>query len=107
MKKKNLTPLKNILDSFFKKNQLNHKIKGYQTVYNWVELVGEKIASHSQPIKIQGQTLFLKVDSNVWANELNIRRGEIIDKINVKANEEIIRDIKFKIQTNLFRKNST
>jgi len=65
--------------------------------------VGTKIASHSQPVKIQGQTLFLKVESNVWANELNIRKGEILNKINSKAKEEIINDIRFKIQPNLFK----
>ncbi len=59
--------------------------------------MGKKIAGHSQPIKIQGQTLFLKVESNVWANELSIRKGEIIKKINSKAGEEIINDIRFRI----------
>ncbi len=103
MKKKNLTPIKHILDSFLKKYKLEQKVKGYQTVYNWVEVVGKKIAGHSQPIKIQGQTLFLKVESNVWANELNIRKGEILNKINSKAREEIINDIRFKIQPNLFK----
>ncbi|MEA2021974.1 MAG: DUF721 domain-containing protein [Candidatus Caldatribacteriota bacterium] len=103
MKKKNLTPIKHILDSFLKKNKLEQKIKGYQTVYNWVQVVGKKIAGHSQPIKIQGQTLFLKVESNVWANELNIRRGEIINKINSKAGEEIINDIRFRIQPHSFK----
>jgi len=97
MKKKNPIRLKSILDSFLKKNQLDQKIKGYQTVYNWIEVVGKKIASHSQPIKIQGHTLYLKVESNVWANELNIRKGEILNKINSKAKEDIISDIRFKI----------
>ena len=106
MKKKNLTPLKNILDSFFKRNHLDSKIKGYQVIYNWKDCVWEKIASHSQPFKIQGNTLFLIVDGHVWANELNINQGEIIKKINDKANEEIIDNIKFKIQTNYFNKKS-
>jgi len=37
------------------------------------------------------------VESNVWANELSIRKGEIIKKINSKAGEEIINDIRFRI----------
>lgn len=101
MKKKNLTPLKYILDSFFKKNKLGQKIKGYQVVYNWIDVVGKKIAQHSHPIKIEGKILFLGVENNVWANELNIRRGEIINKINSKANEKIITNIRFRIQRNL------
>jgi len=97
MRKKNLTPLKNILDSFFKKNHLDNKIKGYQIIFNWSDCVGKNIAAHSQPVKILGNTLFLKVDSHVWANELNIKQGEIIKKINDKANKKIIHNIKFRI----------
>ena len=66
MKKKNPIPLKYILDSFLKKNKLDQKIKGYQTVYNWTEVVGKKIASHSKPGKIQGQILFLKVEKMLF-----------------------------------------
>ena len=104
MKKKLPTPLKDILENYLKKNKLQYKIKGYQTIYNWIEVVGEEIARHSHPIKIHGQTLFLRVESNVWANELNVRRGEIINKINRKAKEEIITEIRFKIQTVPFKK---
>ena len=100
MKKKDLIPLKKILDSFFKKHHLENKLKGYQIIHNWTECVGKKIATHSKPYKIQGKTLFLIVDTHVWANELNIRRGEIIEKINNKAKEKIIYDIKFKVQSN-------
>ena len=104
MKKKLPIPLKDILENYLKKNKLQYKIKGYQIIYNWAEVVGEEIASHSCPIKIHGQTLFLRVESNVWANELNVRRGEIINKINRIAKEEMITEIRFKIQPAPFKK---
>lgn len=98
MKKKGMVPLKEALEDYFKRKRWDKRLKGYQAINYWEEVVGEEIAQHSQPIKIQDQTLFLRVKSNVWANELNLRKGELIQKINLKTGEEIISDILFKVQ---------
>jgi predicted nucleic acid-binding Zn ribbon protein len=102
MKNKNTTPLKEALEDFFKEKKWGTKIKGYQIISHWGDLVAREVAQNSQPIKIQNQCLFLSVKSNVWANELNLRKGEIIQKINLKAEEEIISNILFKVQPSQF-----
>lgn len=104
MKKKGMISLKEALEGYFKGKRWDKKLKGYQAINCWEEVVGEEIAQHSQPIKIQDQTLLLRVKSNVWANELNLRKGELIQKINLKAGEEIISNILFKVQPSKFSK---
>lgn len=104
MKNKNPIPLKVVLEDFFKEKKWDKKIKGYRIINFWADVVGEEIAQHSQPTKIQDQTLFLRVKSNVWANELNLRKGELIQKFNLKAGEEMISDILFKVQPSQFNK---
>ena len=81
MKEKDLVPFKTALEKFFKEKDWSKKIKGYQIIGNWENLAGKEIAKSSRPIKIQDQCLFLAVKSNVWANELNLRKGELIEKI--------------------------
>jgi len=105
MKNKNPVPIKVVLEDFFKEKKWDKKIKGYEIINCWSEVVGKEIAQHSQPIKIQDQTLFLRVKSNVWANELNLRKGEVIQKFNLKAGEEMISNILFKVQPSQFRVN--
>jgi len=106
MKNKNPVPIKVVLEDFFKEKKWDKKIKGYGIIINcWAEVVGKEIAQHSQPIKIQDQTLFLRVKSNVWANELNLRKGEMIQKFNLKAGEGMISNILFKVQPSQFRVN--
>lgn len=105
MKKKGLVPLKEALEGYFKGKRWDKKLKGYQAINCWEEVVGEEIARHSQPIKIQDQTLFLKVKSSVWANELNLKKGELIQKFNLKAGEEIISNILFKVHPTHFNFN--
>ena len=98
MKKSDIVPLKAVLEKFLKDKMWSKKIKGYQIIHNWENLAGKEISQSSQPIKIQDKCLFLAVKSNVWANELNLRKGELIQKINLEAGEEIISNILFKIQ---------
>ena len=103
MKKKEIIPLKQALEDFFKEKKWSKKIKGYQTISNWENLAGKEISQSSHPIKIQDKCLFLAVKSNVWANELNLRKGEIIEKINREAGEKIISNILFKIRRSQFK----
>lgn len=103
MKKKDIIPFKAALENFLKEKKWSKKIKGYQIVSNWENLVGKEIAQASQPIKIQNKCLFLAVKSNVWANELNLRKGELIEKINREAGEKIISNIMFKIRRPQFK----
>ena len=103
MKKKDIIPFKAALENFLKEKKWSKKIKGYQIISDWENLVGKEIAQASQPIKIQDKCLFLAVKSNVWANELNLRKGELIEKINRKAGEKIISNIMFKIRRPQFK----
>ncbi len=103
MKKKEIIPFKQALEEYFKEKKWSKKIKGYQIISNWENLAGKEIAQSSQPIKIQDRCLFLAVKSNVWANELNLRKGELIEKINREAGEKIISDILFKIRRSQFK----
>lgn len=98
MKKNDIVPFKAVLEEFLKDKAWNKKIKGYQIIYDWENLAGKEISQSSQPIKIQDKCLFLAVKSNVWANELNLRKGELIQKINREAGEEIISNILFKVR---------
>ena len=98
MKNRDLVPFKEVLEKYLKEKKWDKRIKGYQIINNWKALAGKEIAQSSQPIKIQDKCLFLAVKSNVWANELNLRKGELIEKINLEAEEEIISDILFKVR---------
>ncbi len=103
MKKNEIVSFEVALKKFLKDNKWSKKIKGYQIINNWENLAGKEISQSSQPIKIQDKCLFLAVKSNAWANELNLRKGELIRKINQEAGEEIIYNILFKVRHSLFK----
>ena len=77
--------------------QRDKSLRGLNAVLLWDDVVDKKIQKHTRPIKLQRGALYVMTDSPVWAQELNFFKKEIIDKINDKAGEKIVKDIRFKV----------
>ena len=74
---------------------LGKKLKQYEAVRIWKEVVGERIANVATPTKIINGTLIVKVEKSTWRNELSLLKREIISKLNAALKEEIVKDIRF------------
>ena len=61
----------------------------------WDEAVGERIAKIATPTRMLRGTLIISVKSGAWRNELNMRKQEILRRINELLGDEIVKDIKF------------
>ncbi len=104
-KKSEIISFREALEIFLKEKKWDKKIEGYQIITNWKAIVGEELANSTQPIKIENTVLWLKVKSNVWANELNWRKGEIIEKINREVQKTLVTEVIFKVQPTSFKPN--
>jgi hypothetical protein len=47
----------------------------------WREVVGSNVARRSQPTKLSGSTLFVRVTSSAWAQELSFLSRSIIERL--------------------------
>ena len=47
----------------------------------WEEAVGSLIAKNSEPLKIKGDTLIVRVTDTAWAQELSLRQNEILKRL--------------------------
>jgi Protein of unknown function (DUF721). len=63
----------------------------------WYKVTGPQIAAQTQPQKLKGDTLFVKVSTSVWMHQLQFMKQEIIDKINESLGRETIKNIYFSI----------
>lgn len=68
--------------------------KEYEVLEKFLEIFPDlkKIANAT---KIEKGVLFLKVENSVWKSELKFRQTTIIEKINKKFNEPIVKTIRF------------
>lgn len=74
---------------------INRKLKEYEAVLRWNSIAGEQIARMTTAVKITQGVLLVKVKTSTWRNELNIRKKEIMNKLNGELGEEIVKDIRF------------
>lgn len=95
----NLTSISNILDNAFKSAGISKKIKEYSFFPEWDSLVASDISSLARPTKIvKKNILILAVKASCIAQELSMRKLEILKSINKQGDGAYIQDIRFIIK---------
>ena len=61
----------------------------------WNVIVGDVVSQVTSAEKVDSGTMFIKVDSSVWRQELHMQKEELVKKINNKIGTKAIRDIRF------------
>ncbi|MCI0707381.1 MAG: DUF721 domain-containing protein [Ignavibacteriae bacterium] len=90
-----IKPIGAILGDLTEELGIQGKLKQYEAVTRWAEVVGERIAQEAEPQKIEKGVLLVRVRTGVWRNELTMRKSEILAKLNQLIGETVIKDIKF------------
>ena len=65
----------------------------------WGDIVGENVAEHCFPEKISEGKLYVRVDSSVWHQQLDLLKEELKEKINRKQQKPEIEKIIFRSAT--------
>ncbi|HTY35959.1 MAG TPA: DUF721 domain-containing protein [Bacteroidota bacterium] len=98
MRKRAASHIKSIgdaLDDLINSLGIQKKLQEQSALDKWDQAVGARIAGVARPTRILHGTLYISVTSSVWRNELNLRKAEILGKLNAELEEEIVKDIKF------------
>ncbi len=92
--------LGNILNDVLQQYGLTQRLKEFQIVEAWPEVVGEQIAKVTQAREVRDGRLYVEVSnseraSSAWRNELFFMKADIIQKMNRKIGQNIVHDIMF------------
>jgi predicted nucleic acid-binding Zn ribbon protein len=82
-----------ILRRYFHDIGIESSIRQYEALSVWPSVVGSAIASVTEPKHISSGTLFVKVKSASWRNELVFHKPSLIDRLNQRLGSRTIRDI--------------
>jgi predicted nucleic acid-binding Zn ribbon protein len=74
---------------------IQDKLRQYEAVNQWASIVGKRIAREAEAVKVEKGVLVVRVKTSVWRNELNMRKHEIIEKLNRAIGSETVKDIRF------------
>lgn len=92
--------LGNVLNDVLQQYGLTQRLKEFQVVESWPEVVGESVAKITQAREVRDGRLYVEVSSterasSAWRNELYFMKADIIEKLNKKSGQNIIHDIMF------------
>jgi len=86
-----------VLDQSLKRLDLSTRLDEYAVWPVWDEVVGQVIARNAHPEKIRNGTLFVKVSSPVWMQQLQFMKDMIIDKLNHRLKGEVVKNLFFMV----------
>ena len=90
-----MKPIKVVLKTYLLKMGLDKGVRQQQAVNLWPRAVGKKIAENSTVQNVEHGTLIVHASSPVWAQELQLKKKEILSNLNSALKKNIIKDIRF------------
>lgn len=71
------------------------QVERARAVADWDEIVGPRIARATGQVRMDGDTLFVEVESASWMQELNMMRHEILRRLNAGREKGRVEKIVF------------
>ncbi|MFM1769139.1 MAG: hypothetical protein RJA22_1668 [Verrucomicrobiota bacterium] len=91
-------PLGQLMPDLLKAIRLDQRQGEAEIVRVWNQLLDPGITAHAQPTGIHKGTLFVRVDSSPWLDEIvRYRRKEILQRLQHSFGRELIQRISFRV----------
>jgi hypothetical protein len=84
-----------LINSFLSDRGYSSVCKEYDIIQKWGDIVGNKVASNSECLKVDNGILYVSVISSSWRQEMTFLKTEILRKIKTNFNCQSIEDIIF------------
>jgi predicted nucleic acid-binding Zn ribbon protein len=95
MSRVNDKTLKEAMEQMLNVYRLKGKFNETFAIDSWEVVVGKAVANRTKEIFIRDKKLFLRIESSVVKNELNMMRDQIIESLNEKAGAAVVSEIVF------------
>lgn len=87
----------NILSAFLD-NHAPKSVANWLAIHSaWPKISGANMAKKTMPLKIVGKTLYLRVETSAWMEELKYLKEDIIKNINNVIKQNAVEDVIFRL----------
>ena len=90
-----MKPIKTVLNTFLFKTGLEKGVKQQQALILWPTAVGKQIAENTTAQDVKHGTLIVRAKNPAWAQELQLKKKEILSTLNSCLGKKTINDIRF------------
>lgn len=92
-RKSNEQPLGEVIKELLKVYRLDRRIKELDVKQAWMEVMGEVVARKTLDVKLRGTILIISLDSGVLKEEFSYNKSRIVEIMNEKLGETIIKEV--------------
>ena len=85
------------LDSVLDALGVAQAVERHAVFREWEERLGPEIARAAHPHRVDGETLIVRVATSAWLNELSLRQGELLKRLNAGRRRSSIRRLVFRL----------
>jgi len=86
------------LEKILCRPEIIREAKARIVLKHWGDIVGCILSKKSAPNKYIHGVLLVSVSSSLWAQELQLRKKELLSRLNEMAEENLFRDIRFRVE---------
>lgn len=94
MKENHVMSLGDAIKLYLKNNQIEDKTDIQRVILEWEKLMGKPIAQNTEKVWFHDGILYIKIQSPVWRNELQLAKQKIISLINKKLRRELVKEVR-------------
>ena len=89
-------PLGRVLEDLLAKISLGPQYRQQLALMAWPQIAGPTVAAHARAEAVRDGVLIVLTDSPAWAQELQLRRRDLVARVGAQVGEGVIRDIRFR-----------
>ena len=89
-------PLGDVLQDVIDRLGMRDKIDEARVVETWATIAGDRVNAVTESVWMKGDTLFVKISSAAWRQELHMNRRAWRDRLNEALGREIVGEIMFR-----------
>ncbi len=98
-KARDLSPVGRLLEGVLANMDLRSRFREHLAVMAWPQIVGEVIGSHTRAETVRDGVLIVATDTSAWAQELHMRRHDLLARMAEQVGAGLIREIHFRSGT--------
>ncbi len=86
-----------LLDGLFRRLGLQKQAHEWRVLAAWHEAAGAKLAAHARAERLVGNTLYVRVATAAWANELGYLKQQLLEKLCEALGGQGVKELRFTV----------
>lgn len=70
------------------------RLEGARVHGLWIEIAGEQLGRHTEPVRLHGGVLVVRADSATWATQVRYLGGELAERANAVLGSEQVTSVR-------------